>query len=186
MEEERRREKERKERLQGLTSLMPRFRPRQAEPKPPKKGEFIVAGVHGMHCEVAQCCTPIPGEPVIGYITRGQGVKVHRRDCKNIQNAETERLIEVVYVGASNETYPVQFLIVAAERTGLLADLTRVLAESHINITDIGIAKRDLRTGEAIIHLKTELSPTQQISAVMNRLKQVNNVFEVSRIANGR
>jgi GTP pyrophosphokinase len=186
VEEERRREKERKERLQGLTNLVPLFRPKQTEPKPPKKGEFIVAGVHGMHCEVAQCCTPIPGEPVIGYITRGQGVKVHRRDCKNVQNAESERLIDVVYVGATNETYPVQFLVVAAERTGLLADLTRVLAENRINITDIGIAKRDLRTGEVIVHMKTELAPSQQISTVMNRLKQVANVFEVSRIANGR
>jgi GTP pyrophosphokinase len=186
VEEERRRDKERKERLQGLTSLVPLFRPRQTEPKPPKKGEFIVAGVHGMHCEVAQCCTPIPGEPVIGYISRGQGVKVHRRDCKNVLNAETERLIDVVYVGASNETYPVQFLVTAAERTGLLADLTRVLAENKINITDIGLAKRDLKTGEVIVHLKTELQPSQQISAVMNRLKQVANVFEVSRIANGR
>ena len=185
-EEERRREKERKERLQGLTNLLPGLRAKQTETKPPKKGEFIVAGVHGMHCEVAQCCQPIPGEPVIGYISRGQGVKVHRRDCKNVQNAETERLIEVTYVGASNETYPVQFLVVAAERTGLLADLTRVLAENRINITDIGIAKRDLRTGEVIVHMKTELSPTQQISTVMNRLKQVNNVFEVNRIANGR
>jgi GTP pyrophosphokinase len=186
VEEERRREKERKERLQGLTNLMPLFRPKQTEPKPAKKGEFIVAGVHGMHCEVAQCCQPIPGEPVIGYISRGQGVKVHRRDCKNVQNAENERLIDVVYVGASNETYPVQFLVVAAERTGLLADLTRVLAESKINITDIGLAKRDLKTGEVIVHLKTELQPSQQISTVMNRLKQVANVFEVNRIANGR
>ena len=186
VEEERRRDKERKERIQGLTSLMPIFRPKQTEPKPPKKGEFIVAGVHGMHCEVAQCCTPMPGEPVIGYISRGQGVKVHRRDCKNVLNAESERLIDVVYVGAPDETYPVQFLVVAAERTGLLADLTKVLAENKINITDIGIAKRDLRTGEVIVHMKTELSPTQQISTVMNRLKQVANVFEVSRIANGR
>ncbi len=186
VEEERRREKERKERLHGLTHLVPLFRPKQTDAKPPKKGEFIVAGVYGMHCEVAQCCQPIPGDPVIGYISRGQGIKVHHRDCKNAQNAENERLIEVTYVGVSNETYPVQFLVVAAERTGMLADLTRVLAENHINITDVNITKRDLRTGEVVIHLKTELSAAQQISTVMNRLKQVANVFEVTRTTNGR
>jgi GTP pyrophosphokinase len=192
MEEDRRREKERQERLQNLTGFVaPLFRTARsagsgANGASPKKGEFIVAGVHGMHCEVAQCCNPLPGDPVIGYITRGQGVKVHKRDCRNIQNAERERLIDVIYVGNSDETYPVQFIVVAAERTGLLADLTKVLADNKINIVDVSIPKRDLKHGEVKVYLKAELANAAQIAPIMNRLKQVDNVFDVSRVTNGR
>jgi GTP pyrophosphokinase len=191
MEEERRRDKERQERLQNLTGFVaPLFRAGKPAPAPasgtlPKKGQFVVAGVHGMHCEVAQCCNPLPGDPVIGYITRGQGVKVHKRDCKNVQNAEQERLIDVTYVGNTDEAYPVAFRVIAAERTGLLADLTKVLADQKINIIDVSIAKRDLKHGEVQVYLKTELANTQQVMPIMNRLKQVSNVFDVTRV-NGR
>ena len=191
MEEERRRDKRRQERRQSLTGFVaPLFRSNKP-PAPatnggtPKKGQFIVAGVHGMHCEVAQCCSPLPGDSVVGYITRGQGVKVHTRECKNVQNAEQERLIDVIYVGNTDEAYPVQFRVIAAERTGLLADLTKVLADQKINIVDVSIAKRDLKHGEVQVFLKTELANTQQVMPVMNRLKQVSNVFDVSRV-NGR
>jgi GTP pyrophosphokinase len=187
MEEERRREKERQERLQGLSNLVPLFRPKANGSGLPKsgKGQFIVAGVHGMLCQVAQCCNPLPGDPVVGYITRGQGVKVHKRDCRNVQNAEQERLIDVIYSGDSDEAYPVSFKVIAAERTGLLADLTKILADQKINIIDVTIAKRDLKHGEVQVFLKTELSNTQQVMPVMNLLKQVSNVFDVSRV-NGR
>jgi GTP pyrophosphokinase len=111
---------------------------------------------------------------------------VHKRDCRNIQNAERERLIDVIYVGNSDETYPVQFIVVAAERTGLLADLTKVLADNKINIVDVSIPKRDLKHGEVKVYLKAELANAAQIAPIMNRLKQVDNVFDVSRVTNGR
>lgn len=186
LEEERRRQKQREERLPGLAGLTNLIRPKRNGSAPAKGGQFIVAGVHGMYCTPAQCCNPLPGDEVIGYVTRGQGVKVHRRDCKNILNAEQERLIEVVYVGNPDETYPVQFMVTAVERTGLLAELTHVLAENKINITDVSIAKRDLQHGEVQVWLKAELANADQVAPVMNKLKQVRNVFEVNRVFGGR
>ena len=187
IEEERQRDKERQERLQGLANFVPQiFRPRpNGNGTAPKKGEFIVAGVQGIDCQVAQCCAPLPGDPVVGYISRGQGVKVHRRDCKNVQNAEQERLIDVVYVGNPGQAITVQFMVTAAERVGLLAELTRVLSDSKINIIDVSITKRDLKHGEVHVYLKTELTSAQQITPVMNKLKSAGNVFDVTRV-NGR
>lgn len=186
IEEERRREREKQERKAGLTSLVPLLRPRRNGNGEAKGGQYVVAGVHGMLCTPAHCCNPLPGDPVIGYITRGHGVKVHKRDCRNIINAEQERLIDVTYVGSPDESYPVQFMVTAAERTGLLAELTQILAENKINITDVSIAKRDLQRGEVKVWLKAELSNANQVAPLMNRLKQVRNVFEVNRLSGGR
>jgi GTP pyrophosphokinase len=190
IEEERQRQKERQERLQGLANFVPQiFRPRSNGNGngnvAVKKGQFVVSGVHGIDCQVAQCCNPLPGSPVVGYISRGQGVKVHRRDCKNIVNAEQERLIDVMYMGSADDAITAQFMVVAAERVGLLAELTRVLSDSKINIIDVSITKRDLKYGEVEVYLKTELSGAGQITPVMNKLKGVSNVFEVTRV-NGR
>ncbi len=110
---------------------------------------------------------------------------MHRRDCKNVLNAEQERLIDVVYVGNTDEAITVQFMVMAAERVGLLAELTRVLSDSKINIIEVNIAKRDLKHGEVHVYLKTELAGAQQITPVMNKLKSVANVFDVVRV-NGR
>ncbi len=182
LEEERRRQREQEERRSGLAGLTDLILPKRPLPTD-KGGYFVVAGVHDLRCSVAQCCNPLPGDPVIGYVTRGQGVKVHRRDCKNILNAEQERLVEVTYVGKPSEVFPVQFMVVAAERPGLMAELTKVLADAQINIIDLGIAKRDLRFGEVRVWIKAELPNAGQVAAVMNKLKQVRNVFEVNRLS---
>jgi len=182
LEEERRRLRQQEEQRNGLASLTELILPKRPLPAD-KGGYFVVAGVHDLRCSVAQCCNPLPGEPVIGYVTRGQGVKVHRRDCKNILNAEQERLVEVTYIGKPSEIFPVQLMIVAAERPGLMAELTKVLADNQINIIDLGIVKRDLRFGEVKVWLKAELPSAGQVPALMSKLKQVRNVFEVSRLS---
>ncbi len=180
LEEERRREKERQEGLYGFVA--PLLRPQPA----PGKGGWLITGVHGVYGAPAPCCNPLPGDPVIGYVTRGQGVKVHHRDCKNIANAEPERLIAVTYEGNPQDTYPVQFLVHAVERQGLLHDLTGVLTNLRINIIDCRIVRRDLKLGEATIWIKVELTHTDAVSTTMNKLGQVRNVFDVKRVLNSR
>jgi GTP pyrophosphokinase len=197
MEEERRRELARQARLQerlsglaNLTNLVPLFRQRNngnsnGNGAKPSKGQFMVKGVPDIHCEVAQCCNPIPGDPVVGYVTRGQGVKVHKRDCKNVLNAEQERLIEVEYVGSPDAAYAVHFVVTAADRTGLLHELTKVFSDSGINLSDFSMTDRDSKHGEVTMYFKAALANATQVSPVMNRLKQVKNVFDVTRV-NGK
>ncbi len=189
MEEDRRRDQERQERLSGLGSLVDLLRARPAPghgSSSLKQGQFMVAGVPGLQVEIAQCCNPVPGDEVIGYITRGQGIRVHRRDCKNMANAEQERLIDVVYEGASQDAFSVQLLVIAAERTGLLGELATALGEQKINIVDCQIAKRDLKHGEVQVWIKAEVSHISDISSAMSLLKSVRNVFDVQRVTNGR
>ncbi len=189
MEDERRRAHERQERLGGLGSLVDRLRPRPSangSGGSAKKGQFVVAGVPGLQVEVSQCCRPVPGDPVVGYVTRGQGIRVHHRDCKNILNAEQERLIDVEYQGAAHEVFEIQLLVIAAERTGLLGELATTLGEARINIVDVSIAKRDLKHGEVQVWLKVEVTHTDDATLAMTRLKTVRNVFDVQRVTNGR
>ncbi|MGQ9814705.1 MAG: RelA/SpoT family protein [Candidatus Roseilinea sp.] len=180
LEEERRREKERQEGLYSFVAPLLRPQPTRG------KGGWLITGVHGVYGSPAPCCSPLPGDPVIGYVTRGQGVKVHHRNCKNIANAEPERLIAVTYEGDPKDAYPVQFMVTAAERQGLLHDLTGVLASLHINIIDCRVVRRDLKLGEATVWIKAELTHTDAVATMMNKLSQVRNVFEVKRVLNAR
>ena len=198
MGEDRRREQERQERLAGLGApfggLADLFRLRLPQPGrhhghghgAAKKGQFIVQGVPGLQVDIAQCCKPVPGDGVVGYVTRGQGIRVHNRECRNILNAEQERLIEVVYEGDSHEVFNVQFVVNAAERPGLLGELATALGEHKINIVECTIAKRSLQQGDVTIWLKAEVTDVDEITTAMKLLKNVRNVFEVQRVTNGR
>jgi GTP pyrophosphokinase len=183
LEEERRREKEREQ--TSLASIVPNFL-RQQTPDREQQVGWHVNGVNGLLVNTAPCCTPLPSDPVIGYITRGQGIKVHHRDCRNIANAEPERLIEVVYGGGPRDTYPVQFLVTAIDRPGLLHDLSGVLADQGINILDVKIIHTDPKVTEVTVWLKSELSSTGNVATTLNRLRHVRNVFEAKRVLNAR
>ncbi|MCL5998429.1 MAG: bifunctional (p)ppGpp synthetase/guanosine-3',5'-bis(diphosphate) 3'-pyrophosphohydrolase [Chloroflexi bacterium] len=183
LDEERRRQKEREQ--TSLASIVPNFL-RQQAPEKEKQTGWHVAGVNGLLVNVAPCCTPLPSDPVIGYITRGQGIKVHHRDCRNIANAEPERLIEVVYGGGPQDTYPVQFLVTAIDRPGLLHDLSGVLADQGVNILDVKIIHTDPKVAEVTVWLKTELSSSGNVASTLNRLSHVRNVFEAKRVLNAR
>jgi GTP pyrophosphokinase len=183
MEEERRREKEREQ--TSLTNIVPNFLRQQAPDRDRQVG-WHVNGVSGLLVNIAPCCTPLPSDPVIGYITRGQGIRVHHRECRNIANAEPERLIEVVYGGGSRDTYPVQLLVTAIDRPGLLHDLSGVLADLGMNILDVKLIHTDPKIGEVTVWLKTELSSTGNVATTLNKLGHVRNVFEVKRVLNAR
>jgi (p)ppGpp synthase/HD superfamily hydrolase len=183
LEEERRREKEREQ--TSLANIVPNFLRHQA-PDRAKQTGWHVPGANGLLVLSAPCCTPLPNDPVIGYITRGQGIKVHHRDCRNIVNAEPERLIEVTYGGGAQDTYPVQFLVTAIDRPGLLHDLSGVLADQGINILDVKIVRTDPKVAEVTVWLKTELSSSGNVATTLNRLRHVKNVFEARRVLNSR
>jgi len=144
---------------------------------------FKIRGVGNLLTSLARCCRPVPNDPIIGYITRGRGVTVHRQDCGNIlrlQGEERARLIEVEWGSTVNENYPVDIAIEAYDRSGLLRDITTLLANERINVTGVNTAT-DPGDGIARMSLSLEISDISQLSRVLSQIGQLPNVVEARR-----
>lgn len=142
-----------------------------------------IEGVGNLLSHIAQCCRPVPQDPIVGYITRGRGVTIHRRDCPNLLRlaaTERERLLEVDWGGAQTAVYPVEVEILAYDRSGLLRDITTSLANEKINV--IGVNTYTDKTDYAAhMHLTLEIRDIGELSRVLSRIGQLPNVIEVKR-----
>jgi len=145
--------------------------------------EVRVRGVGRLLTSIANCCKPMPGDEVIGFITRGQGVSIHRQDCKNIINLDKDkrdRLIEAEWGGELAKTYPVSIHITAIDRQGLLRDVSKILADDKVDVTGVNTSSnKNEQTADMTI--SAEMSDLQQLSRVMDKLSQLPNVVNVSR-----
>ena len=147
-------------------------------PRTTGPADFTVLGTGGLMTSLAQCCHPVPGDPIIGYITRGRGVRVHRRDCANILHSdEEERLIEVSW-GTTETTYPVVIKITAYDRGGLLRDIASVVAGEGINMTSVNVSTSKQM---AAFVATLEISGVAQLSRVLDKIERLPNVTEVRR-----
>ena len=142
--------------------------------------EVTVAGVGDLYTQIASCCQPVPGDQIVGYITRGKGVTVHRIDCPNVVNLrDTERLISVDWGGA-HEQYPVGIEILGFDRPGLLHDISGEIMNMGINMSSVHVtADRD---HQAHIICTIGIKGLGQLSDVMNRLLNVRDVMDVRRL----
>jgi GTP pyrophosphokinase len=140
--------------------------------------EITVLGTQGMLTRLATCCNPVPGDPIIGYITRGRGVTIHRQDCPNILNTrEPERKLKVSW-GHAEHTYPVSIRITAYDRPGLMQDIATVMTNERINMSSI----RSLSKGTlATIDLTMDLADIAMLPRVLSRIEQLPNVIEAYR-----
>jgi GTP pyrophosphokinase len=132
---------------------------------------------------LAQCCSPLPGDKVLGYLVVGKGISIHRRDCPNIQisNAEhPEKIIAVNWGGAEKHTYPVVILIDAYDRKDLLKDITSLLSAEKINLTAIH-SKSNPTDSTVKMNLTVEVSDLTMLSRVLTRLMALPNVIECVR-----
>ena len=162
-----------------------------AQQKPPKEEPDItpiksvpstvrVMGVGDLVTQLAQCCRPVPGDKIIGYITRSKGVTVHRQDCYNIKHEkEKERFVEVDW-GETDAVYPVNVQVEAWDRVGLMRDITTVVAEEKINISAVNLAKNDDHNVTEFFTLQTK--DLAQLSRIMARIEGIRGVVSVSRI----
>ncbi len=145
---------------------------------------ITIRGVGNLLTNLARCCKPAPGDPIIGFITQGRGVSIHRRDCKNVLNlseSKLKRLIDVEWGGLGEEkTYPVDVAIDAIDRHGLLIDIYTVLKNEKINMLATNTVS-DKRTNSARIELTLEIADIDQLSRVLSRINQVHNVVSVQR-----
>jgi GTP pyrophosphokinase len=150
---------------------------------PSKVGEVKVRGVGNLLTSIANCCKPVPGDEVIGFITRGQGVSVHRQDCVNIINLEDskrERLIEAEWGAELAKTYRVCIRIEAFDRQGLLRDVTNVFADEEVDVIGINtLSNKNEQT--ANMSITAEMEDLQQLSKVLDKIAQLQNIIAVSR-----
>ncbi|NOZ50773.1 MAG: bifunctional (p)ppGpp synthetase/guanosine-3',5'-bis(diphosphate) 3'-pyrophosphohydrolase [Chloroflexi bacterium] len=149
-------------------------------PTPVNGTEVRVLGVEGLLTRLAQCCNPSPGQPIIGYVTRGRGVTIHRADCPNVINrVEPERLIHVEWGGVT-PTHPVPLLIQAWNRAGLLRDIAGVVAAEGVNISTTS-SDASQKNPTAQIHLTLNVKDAHQLARLITRLGRVPSVISVER-----
>ncbi|MDR5684274.1 MAG: bifunctional (p)ppGpp synthetase/guanosine-3',5'-bis(diphosphate) 3'-pyrophosphohydrolase [Armatimonadota bacterium] len=152
----------------------------QAAPEAPRG--LRVRGVENVLMTLARCCMPLPGDPVVGYITRGRGVTIHRRDCRNITylRGRPERLIEVEWEPSADGTYPVEVQVEAMDRVGLLKDVLAAVADARTNVISVNARVRKDKVG--VINLTLDIRNVGQLTAVMQRIGKMPDVYRVERV----
>jgi guanosine-3',5'-bis(diphosphate) 3'-pyrophosphohydrolase len=150
---------------------------------PPRTGGVRVKGVGDLLVRFAKCCHPIPGDPIVGFITRGKGVTVHLRSCPTVLNErEIPRLIEVEWEAAPAQTYPIAIRVEGYDRTGLLNDITQVVAENKVNIVAAAVHVNQDHT--AIVTATLQVASVSQLARVMSRIEGLKDVLSVQRDLN--
>jgi len=155
----------------------------EAPAKPTYSTTIRVLGTGDLLTRLARCCNPVPGDDIVGFVTRGEGVTVHRRDCKNIVNEdERERLVDVEW-GRGGQMYPVAVHIEAWDRVGLLRDITTLVAEEKVNM--VGVHTQEQDDGGITIFVTLETMGLQQLSRLLSKLEGIRGVVAVSRRLEG-
>ncbi len=144
--------------------------------------DVAILGVSGLLTQLGRCCNPVPGDQIIGYVTRGRGVTIHRSDCPNIlRMRDKERLVQVSW-GQHLSRYPVSVRIRAYDRDGLMKDVSTLLLNEHISITTLTVnTKNSLATFDMVM----SISDINQLSRVLNKIEALPNVLEARRIRPG-
>jgi len=156
--------------------------PEEAPPAAPSTTGVKVKGVGDLLVRFAKCCSPIPGDEITGYVTRGKGVTVHRASCPSVlSERDIERLIDVEWELAGQQTYPITVRISALDRPGLLSDITNVVAEYKVNIVAASVATH--ADGTAVITATFKVESLQQLARVLAKIERLRDVTSVTREA---
>ena len=146
------------------------------------KAGVLVLGTEGLLTQMASCCKPAPPDPIVGFITRGKGISIHRSSCKNLSQMvmrAPERIVQTTWGELGNDTvYPVDVFVLAMDRQGLLRDISDIFLREKINV--IGVATRSAK-GQASMSFTGEISSTEQLQRALNVIRDVKGVLEVKR-----
>jgi GTP pyrophosphokinase len=151
--------------------------------KPPTTARLQVAGVSGLMTSLANCCCPLPGDEIVGFISRGKGAIIHRADCKNIdryRERDRERLVNVSWTSMGYQRYLAPILITARDRSGLIRDIATVVTEAGVNMTSVS---SNVSAGKEIVFISAtlEVESLDQMYRVFARLERVRGVTHVER-----
>jgi GTP pyrophosphokinase len=146
----------------------------------------IVEGVGDLMTHMARCCKPLPADPIVGYITRGRGITVHRRDCRAITEIPADQRARLVAVRWNDEglaaarAFDVDVVIVAGDRKGLLRDVSSVFSDEEVTVVAVQ-TQSDRRTDQASMRFTAEITDLAQLRRIMTRLAQLPDVMDVRR-----
>ncbi|MEG1392703.1 MAG: bifunctional (p)ppGpp synthetase/guanosine-3',5'-bis(diphosphate) 3'-pyrophosphohydrolase [Christensenellaceae bacterium] len=146
------------------------------------QGDITVKGSTGLAVRFAKCCNPVPGDDIVGYITRGRGVCVHTKDCKNLREmgVDEERLIDVAWVNNQKSSYNVEIQIIAHDRPGLMVEISQTMYNTNRDITAINA--RSSKNGLASISLRSNITSVDDLNDLINKLQSLKGVQEVFRV----
>jgi GTP pyrophosphokinase len=145
----------------------------------------VVVGADDVLVKLAKCCTPVPGDPILGFVTRGNGVSVHRRDCTNAESLlrQKDRLLDVEWAPSASSVFLVQLQVEALDRNRLLSDVTRVLSDQHVNILSASV--QTSRDRLALSRFTFEMGEPSHLDHVIRAVRRIDGVFDVYRITGG-
>jgi len=152
------------------------------EPKQSVPTAIKVSDIDNVMMRISKCCNPVPGDEIVGYITRGRGISIHRKDCPNVKSGafEPERLIEVKWDEAPKAAYDAGIQVTAEDRFGLLADITNTIADAKVVLSSVNARSR--QDGVAVINLTVQITGLQQLDKIMKQLRKLPKVMNVERV----
>ena len=156
--------------------------PQEGNKKTKSSHGVLVEGEGGLLVRLARCCNPIPGDPITGYITRGRGVSVHRSDCPNVlnENSDVSRVIEVNWDIGLDKVYTVQIEITCNDKSGVLTSLLAVPSEMKINISSVN-AKTNKNNKTSTVNMGLDVRNSLQVSQIMTKMRRIKDVYSVTR-----
>ena len=160
--------------------------PTRGRPQRPGDPGVVVVGTDDVLVKLARCCTPVPGDPILGFVTRGNGVSVHRKDCTNADSLlrQRDRLIDVEWAPSASSVFLVQLQVEALDRNRLLSDVTRVLSDQHVNILSASV--QTSRNRVALSRFTFEMGEPSHLDHVIQAVRRIDGVFDVYRITGGK
>ena len=170
-------EEEDREALRQLTQ-------KSAAPRSKESGRVVVEGVGNLMHHIARCCQPIPGDDIVGFITQGRGISIHRADCDQLTDLTShapERIVDAVWGESYSSGYSLVVRVTANDRSGLLRDITTILANEKVNV--LGVSSRsDTKKQLATIDMDIEIYNQQVLGRVIARLNQVPDIIDARRL----
>ena len=161
--------------LKLVTKLVDKLRKKKTETKGIK-----IKGLDDIVVHLAKCCYPIPGDPVIGFITRGKGITIHRYDCKSIKDADPIRLIDVTWESTEDETYPARLMVLSVNKMGMLADISAAIAKKEANIISANVDSTADNKG--IAFFTVEVKNLDHLNEVIRSIKRIKDIISAKRI----
>ncbi|MBQ7585028.1 MAG: bifunctional (p)ppGpp synthetase/guanosine-3',5'-bis(diphosphate) 3'-pyrophosphohydrolase, partial [Desulfovibrionaceae bacterium] len=149
----------------------------------PKTDGVSVAGIDGVLMRFAKCCNPVPGDSIIGYISRGVGITIHRSDCPNVANMEIERLISVNWDGQEEKPYETGMVVISKNEKGVLAGVSTIIAKYNVNIC--GLVLETYVDGRAKLNFRVEVRNVTELYKMIEEIRKMPEILEVIREREG-